>query len=177
MPPRLVRLADLAPRPWPNGLGLTRDIASGPGWEIGVAELGADAAFSHFPETDRLFTLIAGPGAALELEGRGTLPCRPFVPVAFPGDVPTHYRALGGPARAFNVFARRAALAAAVTVTALAPAHRVAAPECLALHCAEGALMLGETCLEAGDTVLNPGAAAMEALSPAVVLMMRLATV
>jgi hypothetical protein len=166
-----IRAAMLTPRPWPNGLGITRDVAGSEGeelgWLISIADLTEEAAFSHFPGVDRTFTLIEGAGATLTVDGT-VLPCRPFVPVLFPGDRPTHYLPQGGAARAFNVFAARNAFEARVSVQAVAASHRVAAGEAvLAVHCAEGALAVGDARLEAGDTLLHPGSAPIEAVGAA----------
>jgi environmental stress-induced protein Ves len=158
----IIRAAALQPRPWPNGLGTTREVASGPGWQIGIADLAGEAAFSHFPHADRIFTLIAGDGATLTL-AEGPLPCRLWVPAGFPGDVPSHYRPLGGPARAFNVIADRRSFAARVTVHGIAPSHAVRGAG-LAVFCAEGVLELAGERLEAGDTALHPGGAAVRAV-------------
>ncbi|MBP0443402.1 HutD family protein [Roseomonas sp. SSH11] len=155
----IIRAAALRPRPWPNGLGTTRDVAEGEGWLISIADLGGEAAFSHFGGTDRVFTLIGGAGATLTLDGETQIPCRPFVPACFPGDRPAHYRPGGGPARAFNVFAERARCAPWVAVQSVAAGHGLEVAEATtAVHCAEGVLEAGDARLEAGDTILHPGA-------------------
>ncbi|MBB5694638.1 HutD/Ves family protein [Muricoccus pecuniae] len=160
---RLIRAAGLRPRPWPNGLGTTRDVAEGPGWLIGIADLGGEAAFSHFPETDRIFTPVAGEGGTLTLEGH-PIPCRPLVPVLFPGDRPAHYVPAGGPGRAFNLFIRRGAGEGRVQACRIAASHGARLPgTVLALFCAEGVLDVGGGRLEAGDTLLHPGATALRA--------------
>ena len=154
MTARVARAAEMAVRPWPNGLGVTRDLASGPGWQLGVAELGGAAAFSDFPGMDRVFTLLSGE-AVLVLEGRGALPCRALVPAGFPGDVPCHYRPAGGAARAFNVIVERGRWAARVSVLSVA-GSRAAAVAGVAVFCAEGAVEVGGVRLGAGDAVLHP---------------------
>jgi len=166
--PRIIRAADLQPRPWPNGLGITRDIAAqeagaeNPGWLITVADLAGDAAFSHFPRTDRIFTLLGGAGVTLELDGHPPLPCLPWVPASFPGDVPTFCRMAGGAARAFNVMTGRGH-EARVAVRSIAAGHTVrSTPRCTAIFCAEGSLTVGNERLGAGDTMLHPGATAIE---------------
>ena len=161
--PTIIRAADLQPRPWPNGLGTTRDITVEDGWLITVADLTGDAAFSHFPGTDRIFTLLGGPGVTLTLEGRSPLPCLPLVPASFPGDVPTHCRMAGGPARAFNVMAERGRAEARVAVRSIAAGHRVHSPSrCVAVFCAEGSLLIGDVRLRPEDTILHAGAVAVE---------------
>ncbi len=163
----LLRASDLQPRPWPNGLGVTRDLASGPGWLVSIADLAGEAAFSHFAGMDRVFTLIEGPGATLVV-GDAALPCLPFVPAHFPGDVPTHYRPGGGPARAFNVFTERGRFEARVVLRSIAASHGFRPGEgCVALHCLAGTLGVGEEELAAGDTLLHPGAAPCLALGGA----------
>lgn len=167
MPATIIRAADLQPRPWPNGLGITRDIArdaSGEdtmghpfGWLITVADLAVDAAFSHFPDASRIFTLLGGEGVTLSLEGRPALACLPWVPASFPGDVPTHCRMNGGPTRAFNVMTGRG-FEAHVAVRSIAAGHSVhAAGACVAVYCAEGALEIGADRLGLGDTMLHAG--------------------
>jgi environmental stress-induced protein Ves len=170
MEPVIVRAADLRPRPWPNGLGLTRDLAAGDrreggfGWLLSIADLTGDAAFSHFAGCDRVFTLIEGTGVTLALEGRAPLPCLPWVPACFPGDVPTHCTMPAGTARAFNLFLDRARYAGQVSVRSIAASHAVPAPpRTVAIFCAEGALEIGAEQLQAGDTLLHSGAATIRA--------------
>ena len=171
--PAVIRAADLQPRPWPNGLGITRDVASGEGWLISIADLGGPAAFSDFPATDRSFVLLGGPGATLVLEERWRLRCRPFVPACFPGDRPTRYEPDAGPARAFNLFCARGQDAARLSVRSLAAGHSLAAgPATLAVHCAEGRLSLGGLPLEAGDTLLHPGDPAIQAMDGAAIVIL-----
>ncbi|HEY8612636.1 MAG TPA: HutD family protein [Roseomonas sp.] len=174
--PTIIRAASLQPRPWPNGLGITRDVAvqdqteTGFGWLISIADLTGEAAFSHFPSIDRVFTLIEGPGATLTLDGRFPLPCHPWVPACFPGDRPTHYRPGGGPARAFNVFTDRDAFEARVSVRSIAASHRVpGAAASVAVFCARGMLEIGGERLEGGDTMLHPAEAPIEAVGAAAI--------
>jgi environmental stress-induced protein Ves len=170
----IIRAGDLQPRPWPNGLGVTREVVTEGrteaafGWQIGIADLADEATFSHFPGCDRIFTLIEGPGATLTLEGRGPLPCRPWVPASFPGDVPTHYRPAAGPARAFNVIADREAFEARVAVRSIAASHPLrCGAASVAIFCGEGTLETDGVRLEAGDTMLHPGPASFRAIGQA----------
>ncbi len=173
----LVRASALAPQPWVNGQGVTRTIAAEAegGWTIGIADLAGDADFSHFPGSDRIFTLIEGAGCTLRLAGRGVLSCRLLLPAMFPGDVPVHCALHGVPGRAFNLVLDRARFAGEVMPRAIAPGHRIVTPPgTAALHCLRGALLAGGTPLEAGDTLLEAGgievAAAAEAIAILVVL-------
>ena len=68
---RLVRRADLTPRPWKNGGGVTREIAAHPpeagldgfDWRLSMADVASDGPFSAFPGIDRTLTVIEGAGA------------------------------------------------------------------------------------------------------------------
>ncbi|WP_424814772.1 HutD family protein [Roseococcus sp. YIM B11640] len=157
--PAIIRGATLQPRPWANGLGISHNIAQhgdgacGFGWMIATAELSGDAAFSHYPGIDRVFTIIEGQGATLTLEGSGPLRCRPFVPAGFPGDQATHCTMDGIPGRAFNLMLDRAGWRGSVTAQSLAAGHRMSL-RATAIHCLAGQLAIGEDVLEAGDTML-----------------------
>ncbi|MBP0491351.1 HutD/Ves family protein [Pararoseomonas indoligenes] len=174
MAPPVIRFATLEARPWVNGLGISREIASGEGWTIAVADLGAAAAFSHFPAQDRVFTLIDGPGATLSFMDRPPLPCLPFVPAGFPGDVPCHYEPREGAARAFNLIVGRGRFEPRVAVRGLAAGQGLVPPAgALALFCAGGAVRIGDARLEVGDTMLEPGSA-VAADGPAIVILVEL---
>lgn len=171
MPPSscpIIRGATLEPRPWVNGLGISRNIAQfgegagGFGWMIAIADLTGDAAFSHYAGIDRVFTIIEGQGATLTIEGSGPLRCRPFVPASFPGDRPTHCTMDGLPGRAFNLLLDRAGWRGSVTVRSLAAGHAVTL-RAAAVHCLAGALAVGAEALGVGDTALPAGAVTMVA--------------
>jgi uncharacterized protein len=110
-------LRDIAPQPWKNGAGLTREIAVGPrgasatdfDWRVSVAEVERAAPFSVFPGIDRCIVLLAGAGLHLRsddhpLDHRLDVPCTPF---HFSGDVPLLATLIGGPSRDLNVPTRR----------------------------------------------------------------------
>ena len=69
--PRRFDLRGIAPQPWKNGAGLTREIAFGGAsaadfdWRLSVAEVVRDAPFSAFPGIDRCITLLRGAGMHL----------------------------------------------------------------------------------------------------------------
>jgi environmental stress-induced protein Ves len=167
----VIRGAALTPRPWPNGLGITRDVAGHRqqgarfDWLLSIADLREDAAFSDFPGCDRVFTLIEGGDVTLTLDGARPMPCLTLVPASFPGDRPTFCTMAGGPARAFNVFVDRGRYAARVAVRSIAAEHAIqpcAATE--AVFCVGGALDVGGATLAAGDTVTGTGAAVIRAV-------------
>lgn len=161
----VIRATGLSPRPWPNGLGITRDIHGSidTGWLISVADLTKDAAFSHFPGCDRVFTLIQGGGVILTLDGQFAMPCRPFVPAHFPGDRPTFCSMGDGPARAFNLFVARNTAAYQVSVHMIAASHTIQAPEnTVAIYCAAGTITAQDETLHTGDTAVGTGAASIQ---------------
>ena len=100
-------LADIAPTPWKNGGGATREIACWPpgtgldsfDWRISVATIAADGAFSVFSGIDRSITLLSGDGVLLHGE-RGTHRLdQPHVPFAFAGKRRSAPRCSAAPAK------------------------------------------------------------------------------
>jgi len=110
-------LRDIAPQPWKNGAGLTREIAVGPrgasatdfDWRFSVAEVERAAPFSVFPGVDRCIVLLAGAGLHLRSDDHSldhrldTL----GAPFHFSGDVPLMAALIGGASRDLNVMTRR----------------------------------------------------------------------
>jgi uncharacterized protein len=123
-------LRDIAPQPWKNGAGLTREIAVGPrgasaadfAWRFSVAEVERAAPFSIFPGIDRCIVLLAGAG--LHLRGDdGSLDHRLDsigAPFHFSGDVSLAATLIGGPSRDLNVMTRRGMLRSEVVCHASA---------------------------------------------------------
>ena len=73
MPFELIDLRDCPKKPWKNGAGLMRELASHPAstgyenfdWKISVAEMSSDSPFSSFPGIDRCIALLHGAGIRL----------------------------------------------------------------------------------------------------------------
>lgn len=169
MTAKIVRHQDLVVSPWPNGQGVTRDVAGKwlPDgrleWLISLAELTADADFSLFDRCDRYFTLVSGEGVELTIGGASPFQCTPLVPFFFAGDVPTRCRA-PRPAQAFNVFMARDETAIEVTVHAIAPGHRLGVSrKIIAAHCVFGEMVLEGHVLKPGDTITGSDAREIEA--------------
>ena len=108
-------LRTIAPQPWKNGTGLTREIAFGGAsaadfdWRISVAEVAHDAPFSPFPGVDRCITLLGGAGMRLHavdgsVDHALTTPLAPF---RFPGDLAPAATLVDGACSDFNVMTRR----------------------------------------------------------------------
>ncbi|MEJ1976755.1 MAG: HutD family protein [Acetobacteraceae bacterium] len=99
--------------PWPNGMGLTRQLLAYPDLEhpvchVSLAEITADCAFSHFPGTDRISVPVSGDGFTLDVEGFGSLVAdATHTALRYPGDRPTTCRLSGGPVRVLNVMIAR----------------------------------------------------------------------
>lgn len=174
----IVRAADLVAKPWPNGRGMTRDIvdqdrsADGLGWLLSLADLSGDAAFSHFPHCDRVFTLIDGEGVTLDIEGR-TLACRPLVPSCFSGDRGTQMRMKPLPARAFNLFFDRRRFGGGVASQMIADDHSLASPhDTVAIFCAFGKIAVPDGILGVGDTSLASGVIDLRAVDGAACALM-----
>jgi uncharacterized protein len=135
-------LRDIAPQPWKNGAGLTREIAVGPrgasaadfDWRFSVAEVERAAPFSIFPGIDRCIVLLAGAGLHLRSDDRSLDHRLDTVgaPFHFSGDVPLAATLLGGASRDLNVMTRRGVLRSEVVC------HRSAAR----LHADGPALLL-----------------------------------
>jgi environmental stress-induced protein Ves len=114
-------LREIAPQPWKNGAGITREIAAGPAgaspetfdWRISVAEVlqRSDGGLVH------------------RLERR-------HEPFHFSGDLPLDATLLGGPSTDFNVMTRRGRFRA--EVTPYDGAARLPGGEAGLLLCSEG---------------------------------------
>lgn len=108
-------LRTIAPQPWKNGAGLTREIALGGSsaadfdWRLSVAEVTHDAPFSAFPGIDRCITLLQGAGMRLRADD-GSVDhalTSPLVPFRFRGELPLTATLVDGACTDFNVMTRR----------------------------------------------------------------------
>lgn len=114
----LLKPSDVAPEPWRNGAGATRELAVGTDpagqmlWRVSLADLDADAHFSSYPDTDRLLTTLGDlrltiDGAVVRLRSGGQ--------VRFAGEAPVSV-AVDRPTRVLNVMTRRGRCAAEVVL-------------------------------------------------------------
>lgn len=103
---RVVRSDEVAPQPWANGGGTTREllVADDGAWRISLADIATEGPFSTFPGRRRLLTLVEGTVLDLLVAGEPAVvePQRPF---AFSGDDAVEARLPEGPVRALNVVA------------------------------------------------------------------------
>ena len=149
-------LNQIAPSPWKNGGGSTREIACWPPgagmeafeWRLSVATIAQDGPFSAFAGVDRQIMLLEGDGVHLKGEGVDHRLQRRWQPFAFSGDAALGCTLLGGPSTDFNVMARRGQwLAQLAVLDGTADAGRGTAGLCLVL---QGGWL-------AGGEVLSPG--------------------
>jgi environmental stress-induced protein Ves len=159
----ILRFGDLTPRPWPNGRGITRDVASQASpdgfrrWLISIAELVEDAEFSHYEGCDRILTVVGQNPIDLHIGGLAPFRCQPLRPAHFPGDKPTRCTLAGGRSRAFNLIVDRARVRGVVSTVSMAGHHEVAAPQgTIAIHCVEGTVTARGEALRPGDTLVEP---------------------
>lgn len=155
-------LADIAPTPWKNGGGATREIACWPpgtgldsfDWRISVATIAADGAFSVFAGIYRSITLLSGDGVLLHGEHGTHRLDQPLVPFAFAGETPIRATLLGGASEDFNVMTRRGRCRADVKVWRYAVDLPSTPPHAALLLAVQG----DWRCAVAGDapTLLTP---------------------
>ena len=172
---QLIRFVDLAPVPWRNGGGVTREIATAPydgepdsfRWRVSIADVTSEGPFSTFEEVDRQIVLVEGAGMVISVDGK---PHRLdlFDVLAFPGDAPCVGTLVDGPTRDLNVMTRRGQAAAGVQIVSVAGAHAVRAEadaECL-LVALTGSMSVATAeeaiRLDRFDTVRISGPAAVE---------------
>ena len=108
----LVVLDRVAPQPWRNGGGVTRELLAWPDaatWQLrmSVADIGADGPFSAFAGVDRHFAVLSGDGVVLRWGTRRELLTADAGPAAFDGGDPPRCELLGGATRDLNLMTRR----------------------------------------------------------------------
>lgn len=116
----VVRRSAIAPQPWANGGGTTREllVAGDGSWRISLAEIEKDGPFSSFPGRRRLLTVVDGIVLALDVDGLEHVvePRRPF---AFAGDVVVTGSVPEGPVTVLNLIVDPALVSPHVTVLEL----------------------------------------------------------
>ena len=109
---RAVRIAELTPVRWRNGRGLTRDLGTGPGWRLSLAEIDAVGPFSQYPELDRVFAIASGAVRLRFASGHERRLDASSEPIAFRGEDAPHCEPdpHAGACRAINLMVERARL-------------------------------------------------------------------
>jgi uncharacterized protein len=108
----LVALDAIAPQPWRNGRGETRELLAWPdatNWKarMSVADVTAPANFSRFEGVERWFAVVEGDGVVLHMQATERLLTRADAPLRFPGAIPVYCTLFGGSTRDFNLMADR----------------------------------------------------------------------
>ena len=130
--------ADLvAPQPWRNGGGQTRELMTWPAdtdWQIRVsrADIDADGPFSAFKGVDRWFTVLEGEGVSLHFSGEQAADVTlktTDAPLHFDGASTPGCTLLNGPTQDLNLMTRsgRSTMQTARATEAWRPAYTVSA--------------------------------------------------
>jgi len=108
---RLIETMQVAPQPWRNGQGRTRELLAWPDaadWRVrvSVADIEADAPFSSFPGVERWLVVLKGAGVALDIDGTPHRQTRIDPPLCFDGATTVHCRLIDGPTQDLNLMLR-----------------------------------------------------------------------
>jgi environmental stress-induced protein Ves len=114
----------IAPSPWKNGGGSTREIVCWPPgagldhfvWRASIATIAASGPFSRFAGVDRQIMLLEGDGVALQGDGLAHQLRQPDQAFGFSGDLSIGATLLGGASKDFNLMTRRALCSASLRV-------------------------------------------------------------
>jgi hypothetical protein len=109
--PRIVHADSVAPQPWKNGGGQTRELlvwSSPTDWSfrISVADIEQDGPFSPFPDVERWFAVIAGAGVVLGFVDGERRVIPGDAPLVFAGAAAPGCRLIDGPTRDLNLMIR-----------------------------------------------------------------------
>jgi len=106
------RFAEHLKMPWPNGRGMSYEIASAtpgePGWtwRVAIAPVLEDCTFSHFENVHRQLLIISGGEMVLKVGGI-TVVCKPGEVAEFAGDLATTAKLTDGPIVDLNLMTVR----------------------------------------------------------------------
>ena len=111
MTPHAIRLASVAPQPWRNGGGRTRELYAWPAadaWHvrISVADVDRDGDFSAYAGVTRWFTVVDGAGVSLAFGDRTVDLVRGDAPLRFDGADAPFCQLVDGPTRDLNLMLR-----------------------------------------------------------------------
>jgi uncharacterized protein len=111
----LNRLNEVAPVPWRNGGGVTRELLAWPNpgdWalRLSVAEVERDGPFSQYPGVQRWFAVLSGGGVRLTVAGKIHDLRAGAQPFQFDGGADTACQLLAGPTQDFNLMLRQGAV-------------------------------------------------------------------
>jgi uncharacterized protein len=153
---RLVRSAEIPAQPWANGGGVTRELLSGTGWRLSLADIDRPGPFSRFAGQRRLLTLVAGPVLSLTVAEVEQV-VEPFRPFAFSGEDPVEADLPEGPVRVLNVIYDPAATAPYATLLELSRSSEVAVRKDQAVLALQRGPSHDGTTLAPLDLAVGPG--------------------
>lgn len=99
----------IAPVPWKNGGGITRDLVSDGAnarWRLSLADIESDGPFSDYPGIERWFVVVCGAGVELAFADRRVLLRVGDEPLRFDGTRGPRCRLIDGPTRDLNLLLR-----------------------------------------------------------------------
>lgn len=107
----IVQLSKVAPSPWRNGGGVTRELLAWPDsadwvWRMSVAEVTASGPFSRFDGVRRWFAVLSGAGVRLTIDGHSHELTDSSAPLCFDGASAVHCQLLDGATQDFNLMLR-----------------------------------------------------------------------
>ena len=126
-------LDSVAPQPWRNGGGVTRELFAWPDaadwWlRISLADVAADGPFSAFPGIERWFAVLDGDGVVLHRGTQRVALGADDAPWRFDGGEPPDCTLQGGPTRDLNLMLRRSAGQGAMSIARPGDEWLAAAP-------------------------------------------------
>lgn len=105
---QMIPLEEVAPSPWRNGGGVTREVLAWPtpqdwDWRISVAEIEKDGPFSRFEGVERWFAVLGGAGVRLAVDGKVHEMTAQGEPLRFDGAKDCACELIDGPTEDFNL--------------------------------------------------------------------------
>ncbi|MFY2823892.1 HutD family protein [Ruegeria sp. MALMAid1280] len=156
---QIIRWRDYDLKPWKNGRGTTREIASQSvqgtlAWRLSLAMVESDGPFSNFYGLERILTVVRGDGMRL-LGVERDYEAQPFVPVRFPGGEKITGLCRSTPVENFNLIFDPDLITAEVRILDASEISRIAGPSggTTIVHVLDGQIMCDDAAaLEAQDT-------------------------
>jgi environmental stress-induced protein Ves len=104
----VVQLEQVAPTPWRNGGGLTRELVVFPvrenwHWRVSVADIEREGPFSLYEGVERWFAVLSGAGVRLRIGDAQHALAATSEPIVFDGAVQAQCELLRGPTRDLNL--------------------------------------------------------------------------
>jgi len=109
VPPHTIRAQTIAPVPWRNGGGQTRELLVWPpgaqAWQlrISLATIAVDGPFSVFAGIQRHFAVLSGAGLVLTVDGHRLQLGPDSAAVSFDGGLAAHAALMGGATQDLNL--------------------------------------------------------------------------